>query len=417
MLEYRAALATTADNLGVLCCDRGEYDASQTYFTRALVQAERLATDYPKLADYQSQFATILTNAAVLCTEQKRLPLAQKWLEQALSIRQKLERESPSDGSREKMGTTLLALAVAETDAKRLKLAEQHVRAALDVFRQLSTAQPDRPSYTEFLGVSSKQLGDVLKADGRDDPAVAAYHEAQEVQRRLVAAHPQVLKHRLDLAGACVNLGNLCNRRGQAAAGSDAFVEVIKLFPNGTPSVSLDGQAKGLLEKAYTGRALARETLGELDGMVTDFEAALALVPSARARGLRLKIADIVSQSGEGERALRLAEPLFKENALDGASAFDLAVIYARAAEPAQIQKSAVPEKDRGALAERRTAQTIELLERASAGHYFAEAANRQKLQAAPFVPLLSSNAAFRKLLQTIESERPAAPPAAAAKR
>jgi eukaryotic-like serine/threonine-protein kinase len=417
VLEYRAALATTADNLGVLCCDRGEYDASQTYFTRALGQAERLATDYPKLADYQSQFATILTNAAVLCTEQKRLPLAQKWLEQALSIRQKLERESPSGGSREKMGTTLLALAVAETDAKRLKLAEQHVRAALDVFRQLSTTQPDRPSYTEFLGVSSKQLGDVLKADGRDDPAVAAYHEAQDVHRRLVATHPNVLKHRLDLAGACVNLGNLCNRRGQAAPGSDAFVEVLKLFANAPPSAPLDPQAKALLEKAYTGRALARETLGDLDGMVADFEAALALVAPARARGLRLKIADIVSQSGEADRAIRLAEPLLKEKALDGPAAFDLAVVYARAAEQAQLQKLAVAEKDRGALAERRTAQAIELLQRASAGHYFADAANRQKLQAAPFVPLLSGNAAFRKLLQAIESERPASPPAAAAKR
>jgi tetratricopeptide (TPR) repeat protein len=224
-----------------------------------------------------------------------------------------------------------------------------------------------------------------------------------------------VLKHRLDLAGACVNLGNLCNRRGQAAAGSDAFVEVIKLFPNATPSAPLDGQAKALLEKAYTGRALARETLGDPDGMVVDFEAAISLVPAARAQGLRLKIADIVSQSGEADRAIRLAEPLLEEKALDGAAAFDLAVIYARAAEPAHLQKSVTPEKERAALAERRTAQAIELLQRASAAHYFTDAANRQKLQAAPFVPLLSSNAAFRKLLQAIESEHPAAPPAAAA--
>ncbi len=294
------------------------------------------------------------------------------------------------------------------------------MRAAIVIFRQLSTAQPDRPSYAEFLGVSSKQLGDVLKADGRDDPAVAAYHEAQAGFSD--GSWPRIRRCSSMLAGstwpgACVNLGNLCNRRGQAAAGSDAFVEVIKLFPNSSPSAPLDGQAQALLEKAYTGRALARETLGDLDGMVADFEAALALAPAARARGLRLKIADIVSQSSDADHALRLAEPLFKENALDGAAAFDLAVIYARAAEPAQLQKSAVAEKDRGALAERRTAQAIELLQRASAAHYFADAANRQKLQAAPFVPLLSSNVAFRKLLQTIESERPASPPAAAAKR
>ena len=59
VLEYLAALAMTAENLGVFCCDRGEFEAAQTYYQRALIQSERLAADYPKVADYQSSFATV----------------------------------------------------------------------------------------------------------------------------------------------------------------------------------------------------------------------------------------------------------------------------------------------------------------------------------------------------------------------
>ena len=37
VLEYREALAMTADNLGVFCSERGELDAAQTYYERALL--------------------------------------------------------------------------------------------------------------------------------------------------------------------------------------------------------------------------------------------------------------------------------------------------------------------------------------------------------------------------------------------
>ena len=88
---------------------------------------------------------------------------------------------------------------------------------------------------------------------------MAAYQEAQELHRRLTAAHPAVLKHRIDLAGACINLGNLWIRRSQAALAVSAFDEAVKLFPEASRS-TLDSEMRSLLDKAYAGRRGSRKS-------------------------------------------------------------------------------------------------------------------------------------------------------------
>jgi serine/threonine protein kinase/tetratricopeptide (TPR) repeat protein len=417
VLEYRASLAATAENLGVFCCDRGELDAAQTYYQRALIQSERLAVDYPKVADYQSSFAAALVNAAMLCVEQNRLPLAEQWLSRAYEIRRKLQQDSPNaPDRREELASVCLALGVVETQAKQFKQGEQHLRSAIDVFRQLAASHPDRPFYSERLGACLKQLADLLKAEQHDDEAVAAYHDAQGSQRKLVAAHPDVIKHRIDLASTCVNLGNLCGRRAQPSSAAPAFEEVIQLFPEASRA-TLGSHAKSLLETAYTGRAFARESQGDLDGMVRDCETAITLASTARARKLRVAFANVLAADNQPDRALAMVDPLLKDRDLDGPSAFELSLLYVSSAATAKQQNAAGHEKERAALVDRQIEQAIKLLQRANEGRYFADPSNRKKLHDPPFVPLLTGNAAFQKLLQAVEkvpSEVPAARPAAA---
>jgi eukaryotic-like serine/threonine-protein kinase len=409
VLEYRAALAMTADNLGVFCYDRGEFDAAQTYYQQALFQAERLATDYPKMADYQGSFATALLNAGMLALEQNRLGVAEQGLARALEIRKKLQHDSPRDPDLlEQMASASLGLAIAETDTKRFKQGEQHLRSAIDAFRQLSAAHPDRPFYGERLGTCLKQLADLLKSSRRDDEAVAAYHDAQQLQRQLVAAYPTVIKHRVDLAMTCVNLGNLHRRRAQAAAAAAAFEEIVRLFPE-TSRARLNSQEKWLLETAYTGRAFARESQGDPDGMVRAGETAMSLAPAPRARKLRVVFANALWADQRNDRALAMADPLLKDADLEGELAFELSLLYVSSAAAAEEQPAPAREKERTALIERRIEQAMSLLQRAFEGHYFADSSNRKKLHHAPFVPLLSGNAAFQKLLQAAEKEPSAA--------
>jgi eukaryotic-like serine/threonine-protein kinase len=402
VLEYREALATTTDNFGVFCSDRGEFDAAQTYYQQALVQAERLATDYPKQPEYQTSFAMVLVNAAMLCAARERLVPAEQLLTRAHQILTKLQHDAPNDPKcDEELASVSLALAVVETDAKRGNQAEKHLRSAIEVFQRFSGAHPERPFYGQRLGACLKQLADLFKSENRNDEAVAAYQNAQQLQRRLIAAHPTVLQHRLDLASTCINLGNLRNRLAQSSLAVAAFEETIQLFPAASRS-TLDSGARSLLDKAYTGRGLARKSQGDLSGMSGDFEQAITFASPDRARILRLKCANALFGAGQIDRAVAAAEPLATDAGLSGHSAFDLAVLYMRAADAAQAQTS-IPAKDRAALVDRRVELGLKLLQRAFAAGYFAVPSNRNKLRTPPFVPLLSTNAAYRKLLEAAD--------------
>jgi tetratricopeptide (TPR) repeat protein len=366
------------------------------------------------MADYQSSFATILANAAMLALGRNRLALAEQWLKQALEIRKRLQHDSPkAPDTLEGFASASLGLSILEIDTKRFQQGEQHLGPAIDAFRQLVAAHPDRPFYSERLGVGLKLRGDLLKATQRHDEAVAAYHEAQRLQQQLVTAHPTVLKHRIDLASTCVNLGNLCGRRGQATAASSAFDEVIQLFPE-TSRATLPEQAKSLVETAYSGRAFARESQGDLDGMVRDCETAITLASVPRARKLRLAFANVLAADKKTDRAFALANPLLKDvTDLDGQSAFELALLYVGSADTAKSSKT-TPQGQAGAALVSRSIELgielgISLLQRANELHFFADASNRKKLHSAPFVPLLSGNAAFQKLLLAVDKE-PAVP-------
>ena len=424
VLEYRAALAMTADHFGVFSYDRGDFDAARTCYRQALTQAERLATDYPKIAEYQASLATTLANSANLAVDQNHVQLADQWLRQAIEIRKQLLHDSPNDlDAREGLASARLELATVDLQTKRYRPGEEHVRPAIATYRELVAAHPDRPFYAERLGIGLKVLGDLLKGAERDDQAASAYHEAQQVQRQLVAAYSNVTKHRVDLAMTCINLGNLCGRRGQWADAAAAFEEVIRLFPEASRA-TLGPQAKSLLETAYTGRAFARESGGDLDGMANDFEMAISLAPPARARMLRLRCATFLSADGRDDRALAIADPLVNDAALDGETAFELAVLYANSVDPAKSSAAAknsggaAPSGERAARVKRNIARAVSLLERAYKANYFADPSNRKKLQSAPFVPLLSGNTAFQKLLEATEKGPPAASqPSAAASR
>ena len=406
VLEYRANLATTADNFAVFCFDRGEFELAQTYFEHALAQSERLAADYPQQPDYQSSLALALANSAALCEAKNQLPLAQRWLTRAFQIRTQLLRDAPNDPDREEqLASVCLSLGIVETDTRHGKEAETHLRSAIAVFQRLSTTHPDRPFFGERLGACLKQLADLLKSQQHNDQAIATYQEAIQLQRKLVDAHPAVLQHRLDLASVCINLGNLRNRLAQPALARTTFDEVIQVLPQ-TAGSKIDGPTQSLLEKAYTGRGLAQESLGDLKAMAADFEKSTALAPPARARILRSLCVGSLLEGKQFDLALIVGEPLAIDSGLDGQSAFDLSTRFFRAVAGIRAEKS-LPLKDRTDLVDRSVQAGLRFLKRAGEAGYFADPAHRKQLLAPPFVPLLEQNTSYRKLVEATAKTPP----------
>jgi len=412
VLEYRHDLATTADNFAVFCYDRGEFDLAQTYFGHALLQSERLATDYPNQPDYQSSLALALVNAAVLREAKNQLPLAERWLARAFQIRTKLQHEAPNDPEREEqLASVCLSLGIVETDTRHGKEAEEHLRSAITVFQRLSKSYPDRPFFSERLGASLKQLADLLKSEQHNDQAITIYQEAIQLQRKLMAAHPGVLQHRLDLASVCINLGNLRNRLAQPALASATFAEVIQVLSQAAES-KIEGGKRALLEKAYTGRGLAQESLGDLKGMAADFEKAVTLAPPARVRILRSLCVRSLLEAKQFDLALTMGASLATDSGLEGQSAFDLCALCFRAVGAIKTEKPQKP-KDQAALADFTRQQGLRLLHRADEAGYFRDPVHRKQLLGAPFAPLLEHDPSYRKLVEVIPktSTPQAAPP------
>jgi eukaryotic-like serine/threonine-protein kinase len=399
VLEYRASLATTADNFAVFCYDRGEFDLSQKYFEHALAQSERLVSDYPNQPDYQSSLALALVNAAVLREAKNQFPLAERWLARAFQIRTKLLHEAPNDADRqEQLASVCLSLGIVETDTRHGEQAGKHLRSSIVVFQRLVKSYPDRPFFSERLGASLKQLADLFKTEQRNDQAITTYQEALELQRKLVAARPAVLQHHLDLASVCINLGNLRNRLAQAALARTAFAEAIEVLPR-TAGAKIDGGTRPLLEKAYTGRGLALESLGDLTGMAADFERAVALAPPARVRILRFRCARSLLEGKQFDLALTIAGPLAVDTGLHGQTAFDLSSSLFRAVGAIKAEKSKPP-KDPAALIDRIVHQGLRFLTRADEAGYFGDPAHRKQLLGPPFVPLLEHESVYRKLVE-----------------
>ena len=225
VLEYRAALVTTADNFGVFCSDRGEVADAQTYYQHALAQAERLAADYPKQPEYQSSYATVLVNAAMLSGSRNlrgpgravfdaRLPNPDQTLAGRTKRPRSVRRNWPPwvwhwPSSKPMPTTARRRKNISTPPSTFCVLSGRLIRIA-----PCSASGSARASSN--WGISSNPIR-------RNDEAVTAYREAQQLQRRLVADHPTVLNHRRNLAATCINLGNLQNRNGQVDPGRSNF--------------------------------------------------------------------------------------------------------------------------------------------------------------------------------------------------
>jgi tetratricopeptide (TPR) repeat protein len=298
-----------------------------------------------------------------------------------------------------------LSLGIVETDTRHGKEAEKHLRSAIAVFQRLAKSYPERPFFGERLGASLKQLADLFKSEQQNDQAITTYQEAIQLQRKLVDAHPAVLQHRLDLASVCINLGNLRNRLAQSALARTTFDEVIHVFPPPAGS-KIDGGTRSLLEKAYTGRGLALESLGDLKGMAADFEKAAALAPPARVRILRPLCVRSLLEGKQFDLALAVGEPLAVDSGLNGQSAFDLSALFFRAVAGIKTEKSKPP-SDQAALVDRTIQQGLRFLKRADETGYFADPAHRKLLFGPPFVPLLEKDPFYRKLVEAASKTTP----------
>ncbi len=156
--------------------------------------------------------------------------------------------------------------------------------AILALGRLLSEAGRHDEAIATFRRVIKNGAGDprgpaglaaALVRAGRPAEAVAAGRDAIDVLDRRVAAEPEKIEHRDDLAAAWITVGDGC--RADAAAARDAYDRAVTIEESLVPDHAGNARFRARLAAALRRRALARRDLHDPVGAAADVRRALGL--------------------------------------------------------------------------------------------------------------------------------------------
>src|SRR5262249_44620602 len=141
-------------------------------------------------------------------------------------------------------------LGVACDRQKRPDRAAEAFRRAIDLDRRLLARHPDDRRYQGSLGVVWHTLGKLHQREGRPEEAVAAYREAVALQGPLADAVPDSVGHALELARTCDNLTSLLLPKEPEAA-RPVIERAIGALERGLQKDGKSREARELLGGAY----------------------------------------------------------------------------------------------------------------------------------------------------------------------
>jgi serine/threonine protein kinase/tetratricopeptide (TPR) repeat protein len=225
--EYREKLATSRHNLGITLAELGKQAEAETAFRRAAALRQKLAADFQAVAEYRQALAVGYHDLGLLLWQQGRYGDAEEVYRQAVELNEKLAAESPRyrpalARSRAKLGDAL-------RDQGRYAEAEGLFRQALSVQQKRVDESPIEPSGRKELASSYNGLGIVLLELGKGAEAETAFRRSLALRKGLAEDFPKALPRRRDLAAAYNDLGNALRRLGKYVEAEEAYHQALAL--------------------------------------------------------------------------------------------------------------------------------------------------------------------------------------------
>ena len=196
--------------------------------------------------------------------------------------------------------------------------------------RKKASDFPKESDYRRRLFINYTSFGIGLESCGRWAEAEEAYRAALTIVEKLVNEFSVVLDDRINLGGACCNLGNALSNVGQPAESLDWFAKAIAyldpLLDEKSPKLAV---VKLYKCNAHKGRAEALDKLNRYSDAVKDWDKAVELAErglSPRSRAMR---AVSLLKAGRTEDAVTEVFVLTKLKGWDPAVLYNFACIYA----------------------------------------------------------------------------------------
>ena len=199
---YEPGLATTQNNLGLLCSDTQRYEESEEMYLSAMEIYRRLAAVNPQV--YEPDLAMVQNNLGLLYKDIQRYKESEEMYLSALEIYRRLVAVNPQVYESD-LARTQNNLGLLYSDTQRYEENEKMHLSALEIYQRLSAMNPQ--VYEPYLAAAQNNLGILYSDTQRYEESEKMYLSAMEIRRRLAAANPQVYKP--DLARTQYSLGCL----------------------------------------------------------------------------------------------------------------------------------------------------------------------------------------------------------------
>jgi serine/threonine protein kinase/tetratricopeptide (TPR) repeat protein len=227
--EYRQKLARTEGNMGIALGKLRKEAEAETAFRRGITLQTKLAGDSPKQPEYQKELARNYTSLGFLRELQHKYEEAEQHYRRALDLKERLIADFGATPHELELVTSLMNMSQLLRKQEKYADSEKMGRRALKLQEEQMAKVPPTGRDRQQLARSYSGLGIALAELKRDAEAESALRQAQDVRRKLADDYPRVLAYRMELANAIGDLAHFLTRQKKIAAAVEQYSQVVEL--------------------------------------------------------------------------------------------------------------------------------------------------------------------------------------------
>jgi serine/threonine-protein kinase len=401
--ERRASLAFALERLGGTYAGSRRPDDAERVQRQAVTLLEALVKEFPENQAYASTLSACYADLGVLCFDRLENEASLDWHRKSLALRRALaQRGGKAVNPRHALALAWNNVATVNRRLGRLDDAISESLAAIEIFREVIREHPTITTIQNDLATTLSNLAIVYNVGGRNEKAHEVNREAFAIQERMVAEHPERLSFRERLGAAQGNEGNtwLDQRNfAEALAWYDRSIttldEVLKREPRSTA-------ARSVLRNNHWGRADALMGLNRTAEALPAFDKAVELTDENHRPEVRLCRAVALARSGDHAGAVAVVDAETGVVSPQRLVWFECARVFAQAAVAVRGEMTLGAERRR-AIAEGLESRAVALLRRAAASNYFMNAKARDRVYRDPDLNPLRSRPDFQLLRMDLD--------------
>ena len=227
--EYLKLLAdrlNTFDDIfeyAYFCNEQNLFYEAETYYTKALVQIQGLASLNPQA--HEPSLAKALDNIGSLYSNTQRYTESEEAYKEALGIRRRLSASNP-DAYESDLAKTLNNMGNLYSDTHRFSESEALFKETLEIYRRLASSNPQ--TYEPYLAATLNNISslyhDVLCFEESEEALLSAL----DIYKHLAAENPQAYES--DLAVIQINLGVMYSETQRFEESEKVFIQALEIY-------------------------------------------------------------------------------------------------------------------------------------------------------------------------------------------